>query len=93
MSNGSEPTTDWLDQKFKVALVDWRKNQSTCKAFEELRYENGSEHEMTGGTILYVAQQFLQKGMNVMILDRRNGVVADGLNYLIAIDTYRFNQR
>jgi hypothetical protein len=89
----NEQESDWLDTTFKVALVDWRKNQSTQKAFEELKYEDNSQHEMTGGTMLYVAQQFLQYGMNVMILDKRNRQVADGLDYLLAIDTYRFNQR
>jgi hypothetical protein len=77
--------SDWLDRKFKVVLVDWRKNGATQKAFEELKYEDNSDHEMTGGTILYVAQQFLQYGMNVMILDRRNGHVSDEFDYLLAI--------
>jgi hypothetical protein len=81
----------------KIHIADWRKAGGLFTEFQ-LPYSHGEEFEGTETDMLRIAEECFRKGLNVMLARVHSGTgtrkdprVVEG--YLIAVDTFRFQQR
>lgn len=80
----------------KIIVSDWREGGKLFEKYS-LPYEQGKEIEGDEADLFRIAQEIFSKGLNIMVsrLREGSGTRKSPLkeSYLIAVDSFRFQQR